>query len=119
MMAAQMELRFTPAARRKMAGPDLAAEMIDILTIEHDLGKAWVKRADLEQYGFTDRMCRLARQCAGGLVLFGQRGYRLTSAATLDEIRRAASTLESQARVMMTEAQELWRVMHGRGVKAI
>ena len=113
-MVEQMEMKFR-AVRQKL-GRELAGELITILRDEHKNNAAdWVTRKMLQNHGFNDRMCRLARQYAKGLVLFGQRGYRLTECATLAEITQAASTLESQSRVMMEEARDLWRIMHGRG----
>ena len=92
----------------------MADKLISILRTEHAESREWVTRKMLAAHGFNDRMCRLARQYAKGLILFGQRGYRLTECATLAEITQAASTLESQSKVMLGEARDLWRVLHGR-----
>ena len=109
MPAEQQEL---PLSRRKAAyAAGVAAEMISIL----DRDACWMTRAALrDRYNIGPRECRLARQYSRGKIIFGQRGYKATRHATHDEIARAANTLTSQAQVMAAEAQDLWKVFHGR-----
>lgn len=111
----QLELK----ARREKRGPELAKQFVMMLDVEQTkYGNVWVNRKALhEHWGWTDRMCRLARQFSSGRVLAGQKGYRLTRCASIEEIRQAAATLESQATAMMSEAKELWRVLHCRDGK--
>lgn len=104
-------------ASRGKAVEDIAEEMMDIL-IRHFPGM-WATRKALVMYGLTDRQCRLGRQHSKGLIIAGQMGYKLSQYATLDELRQAANMLHSQATAMLREEQELWRVLHGRGVVTV
>lgn len=74
----------------------------------------WYTRAELVRSGLTEREIRYARQHSQGAIIFGQRGYRLTDDATLDEIHACIATLESQAKEMMDAAVQLRRKAHGR-----
>lgn len=64
--------------------------------------------------GLTPREIRAARQDSHGRVIYGQRGFRATSHATLEEIAACANTLESQAREMTRQAVRLRNLAHGR-----
>lgn len=96
---------------RMNRGPLLASYLLKVLTIHKD---GLTRKVLKTKYNLTDRECRLARQFSGGRILSGQRGYKATEFATLDEIKTAAGALERQARVMMSSASELGSVMHGR-----
>lgn len=112
-MTDQLELSLR--AKRETRGPEVAAEMQMLLRNLHAEGTAWATRELMRQrFGYTDRECRLGRQHSHGKIIAGQRGYRLTEAASLAEITAAAAALESQAKVVMGEANELWRIMHQR-----
>ena len=100
---------------RTTRGPLLASFLLKVLRQE----KGGMTRAALKgKYKLSDRECRLARQYSAGRILSGQRGYKATEYATLDEIKAAAGALEKQAREMMGSASELWAVMHGREAPA-
>ena len=95
---------------RRDYGNVLAKELLDILTAHG----GWMTRADLAAHGLAPRLCRLARQHSGGAIIAGQRGYRATSSATVEEIHVAASALRGQAEAMLAEVRELWKVINGR-----
>ena len=95
---------------REQYGATCAKQMLAILS---ERG-VWMTRADLAAHGLAPRLCRLARQHSGGAIIAGQRGYRATSSATVEEIHAAASALRGQADAMLAEVRELWRVINRR-----
>ena len=99
---------------RRDYGNVLAKELLAILS---ERG-VWMTRADLAAHGLAPRLCRLARQHSGGAIIAGQRGYRATSSATVEEIHAAASALRGQADAMLAEVRELWRVINRRDIAA-
>ena len=97
-------------AARKTAGPNLARRMIAYL---HVCGDRWVTRDQLRAaIGFTPRQCRLARESAHGRVIMGQRGYRLLSRSTPDEIHECLATFQSQIRAIQREHGLVCRRAH-------
>jgi hypothetical protein len=109
--AQQTELSFTPLSilSCRRSAEDLARRMHDCLS-QHN---RWVTRREMASLAdLNDRECRLARQHSKGKILSGQNGYKLTECATRNEIVRAAATLESQAKIMLDEARELWKYLH-------
>lgn len=99
-----------PSRRAPQAGPALADRLLALL-VER---QGWMKRKELAAHGFTSRACRCARQHSKGRVIAGQRGFRASQWATVEELERAANTLVSQAKIMQDEAKDVWRVLHGR-----
>lgn len=93
-----------------------AAEMMDrFLHVLQDEGD-WVKGATLAARLHTsDRVIRMCASHSKGRVLSGQKGYRLTQDATLDEITHAANWLRSQAREMLQRSMEIDRFKHRGG----
>jgi len=75
----------------------------------------WATRREIAaSTGLNDREIREARENSQGLIIFGQRGFRATCGATLEEIAACANTYESQARAMIAQAVRLRRLAHGR-----
>ena len=101
---------FTSRPVREQYGAICSRRMLDILSASGE----WMTRADLAAHGLSPRLCRLARQHSGGAIIAGQRGYRATSCATLEELHEAATVLRGQADTMMREVMELWRVINRR-----
>lgn len=101
---------FTSRPTRSAYGKIVASEMLAVL----EASDRWLTRKDMAERGFTPRLCRLARQHSDGKIIAGQRGYRATSSATLDELHEAANALRGQADAMMDEVRELWKVINRR-----
>lgn len=93
----QLDLPLTTRKQRKRVGPKLAARMIAILSKCE--GNGWLTRKQFSWYTietgaasmqtkpatFTDRACRLGRECSHGRIIRGQRGYKLLRRATQEE----------------------------------
>lgn len=95
-----------------------AAEMMDRFLESLQDGQ-WHKGSDLATRLHTsDRVIRLMASDSGGRVLSGQKGYRLTRFASLDEITHAENWLRSQARQMLKRSLEIRRHRHTGGVAA-
>lgn len=93
-----------------------AAEMMDRFLIMLQEEGDWVKGSTLATRLHTpDRVVRMCASRSEGRVLSGQRGYRLTSQATLDEITHASGWLRSQAREMLQRSMEIERFKHRGG----
>jgi len=102
--------------RPAAAAADKALHMLSVL---QGIGRGgptdgWMTRRRLAEFGLTPRDCRAARQASRGRIILGQRGYKATADSSIEEIQHAAHTLSSQARAMLAEASELWRVYHAR-----
>jgi hypothetical protein len=104
----QQELNLTTCNPTR--GKELAAMLQASLT-----GGEWQHRKSMVALGWTSRDIRLARQHSDGAVIFGQRGFKLTRHAAPEEINECINTLESQAKVMLAEAQAVRRIAH-RGI---
>ena len=63
----------------------------------------------------TDRQIRAAANASDGQVISGQKGYRLTREATLEEIDHAAHWLSHQAQAMHRRSIAIQRVRHQHG----
>lgn len=77
---------------------------------------AWHKGRDLCRQLDTDE--RTLRQCASdarGSVISGQRGYRLTSAASTEEIDRAEHWLRHQGKEMIRRSMLIRRARNQGG----
>ena len=113
MNAAQTEIGLRlPAPAVSETDVDLLCSSIwtasEILTNSH-----WVTARVLENYGYTDRELRAIAEASNGRIISGQRGYALMSECTPEEIDRAASWLESQAKKMLARATAIRRRFHG------
>ena len=101
--------RRIPAAERDAT--DLALRLLAYL----EAAQGWRTREQIAAAtGLSDREARLARQYADGAIIYGQRGFRATSCATVEEIAACANTLESQAREMTAQAIRLRNRAHRR-----
>ncbi len=103
MTATQLDL-FAPRA------PILTPEAVDILLAALSHGEWESARSLSGATGLDDRQLRAARQASGGRVISGQKGYRLTERATLEEIAHAKAAWRSQARHMIRATIEVERV---------
>lgn len=56
------------------------------------------------ELGINDRVLRLVAEQSAGEIISGQRGYKLTRHATLDEVTHAEHWLRSQATKMLRRA---------------
>ena len=110
MTGEQLELGKLPSKADVTNQEEKALTMLGALN-DQDTAR-WMTRKEMAAFGLTERDCRKARQESKGRIIFGPKGYKATSDATIEEIQRAAATLASQAKAMLAEASELWRVYH-------
>jgi len=81
-------------------------------------GKDWQTARQIghaEDAGWSDRECRLAAEASGGEIITGQKGYKLLSEATPDEVSHAAAWLRSQGEKMIGRSVEIQRLYHRYG----
>lgn len=81
-------------------------------------GKGWRTArqiSEAEGAGWTDRECRLAAEASGGEIITGQKGYKLLSEATPEEVSHAAAWLRSQGEKMIDRSVEIQRLYHRFG----
>lgn len=94
-------------------GPPIVEERLQLF-LRTLRGLGWVRCARLEQVlGLNERQIRRLAELAGGRVISGQRGYRLTVEATGEECAHAERWLHSQARQMTARAIAIRRVRAG------
>ena len=78
--------------------------------------RGWVAGAILAQeLGADLRTLRDAAHESGGRILGGQRGYCITTQASLEDVTATVNRLYSQAREMRERAVEIERVRHSAG----
>jgi hypothetical protein len=113
-MTEQLQLGFRPTA--PAVDPTDLERFIRTLCDAPD----WIKARDLTRVlSFDDRYLRALASSSRGTIISGNRGYRLTRLATIQEIDRCTSTLRSQADAMTARALQIARVYHGHeGIKA-
>lgn len=70
----------------------------------------WVLAYDISY--FTPRQLRAMAQALDGQIISGNRGYKLTKKATIEEIRACSDRLKSQAKEMTARAIQIDRVYH-------
>ena len=77
-------------------------------------GRDWLLARQLrDEYAYNDRTLRAIAAEADGRIISGQKGYRLNDrSATVEEVDRAASWLESQSREMLKRATAIRRRYH-------
>jgi len=90
-----------------------ARKLADLLISDLNLYGS-LTRQQLVDMGWKRRYIRLARRYSNGDVIFTQRGYHLTRIASQDDINECINTFESQAKVMMEEANCVRKKAHGR-----
>ena len=90
---------------------NLALTMLAVLS---DGTNGWKNRAHFKMLGWSERECRWAGEYSEGRIIFGPRGYRATTDATPDEIRRALATMERVIRTTQNRVAALRRFAHGR-----
>ena len=71
----------------------------------------WTLASDIP--GFSDRKLRTLANASSGKIISGNRGYKLTRNATIQEIDECTSRLRSQADRMNQRVIEINRVYHG------
>jgi hypothetical protein len=64
---------------------------------------------------YSDREIRAIAAASRGRIISGQRGYRLTAEATIEEVNHAEAWLRSQAACMLKRAYEI-RMARNKGV---
>lgn len=75
-------------------------------------GTGWRTRKELADAGFSPRDCRMARQYSDGAIISGQKGYKATGRASMEEIRLALNTLSSMAEELLKERLQLSKRYH-------
>ena len=91
-------------------------ELVRLLT-----GRDWTKARQILEIKFAqngdtnwhDRLIRDLAAESGGRIAGGQRGYKLTSALTEEEMFHAVNWMRSQAEKMNTRATEIQRAWFG------
>jgi hypothetical protein len=69
---------------------------------------AWHTAASIrDRMGLSDRSQRAVAEHSQGQIISGQQGYKLTRAATCEELDRAEAWLLSQARHMVDRARQI------------
>ena len=70
--------------------------------------KDWITAKNIHTlFGWTDRHCRELAQHSGGRIISGQKGYKATIRATVEERTHAKAWLRSQAHKMDVRAMEI------------
>jgi hypothetical protein len=76
-------------------------------------GQGWVTAKRLSFHlGTGDRELRAMAEASRGEIISGQKGYKLSAEATLDEIDHAANWLISQGKKMLERGIEIRRKAH-------
>lgn len=74
----------------------------------------WKTAAQLAAHGLDDRTLRAIVEEHGEEFVTGNQGYKLMAAATIDELRKGAGRLRSQARKMTQRSITLLNEAHRR-----
>ena len=78
-------------------------------------GRGWVTSAQIESVKtWKDRDIRALAEASDGQIISGQKGYKLTLEATLEEIDQASGWYLSQAKKMTARAMKILSIKHGR-----
>lgn len=94
------------------ATKELSARLVNALRLG-----TWRHRDELARsLGVSVRQIRDAANHAGGSVLSGQRGLKLTICATPDEVNDALGRFRSQIREMTRRALETETIWHKRNI---
>lgn len=108
MTGTQSELQLVTPPER---GP--SAEALQALRMALADG-GWHTARSMVSLGLDERELRVIAECHGEEFVTGNRGYRLMSAATVDEIRQSAGRLRAQATKMLARAIALENAAHRR-----
>lgn len=93
-----------------IAGQPPRISPADLAAVESFLrGRGWVKAKDFPRI-WTERKIRALANASEGRIISGQRGYRLTREATIEEVRQASTWLRHQAEEMRRRALEIDRI---------
>lgn len=97
----------------RISGPEVKSEEVEAL-IEFLRGKGWLKAVEISTaLGISERKMRAIAEHSDGRILSGQAGYRvLDRTVPIDDVDRAATWLESQAKKMLTRAAVIRRRYH-------
>lgn len=105
----QPELSLTTPSER---GP--TAEAVQALRNGLADGAWHTAREIAARFGVGDRELRVVAEFHGEEFVAGNRGYRLMSAATVDEIRQCADRMQSQVTKMQARIVHLRNAAHRR-----
>lgn len=101
----QLELKAVKAPVEDVAEVDLLIQAL--------AGRGWMNAKQLSrELGLSDRAIRAAAHASDGQVISGQKGYKLTREATIEEVQHAAGWLRHQAKEMSQRAIEIDIVYH-------
>jgi hypothetical protein len=83
-------------AVKRAKGEEMAEHMLAWLR----LGGGWLTRADMQAKMGLDssRLLSLGREFSGGRIIYGQRGFRASENATIDELQACANQVRAQIR---------------------
>lgn len=91
----------------QQTGANLSVRLVQRLQ-----GRGWVKREQLAKELYVSvRVIRAAASHAGGQILSGQRGLKLTIEANSEEVNECIGRMLSQVREMqrrLTETEKIW-----------
>lgn len=91
----------------QQTGANLSSRLVHRLT-----GRGWVKREQLAKELYVSvRVIRAAASHAGGQILSGQRGLKLTIESNSEEVNECIGRMLSQVREMqrrLTETEKIW-----------
>ena len=81
-------------------------------------GRGWLTAKQLQPLtGLSDRQLRAAANASAGQILGGQKGYRLTTQASQEEVSHTTRWLSHQAREMESRAQNICRIWNNQIAK--
>jgi len=87
---------------------DIEREKITALMNVLHTRRNWIKYKEIRQVlNISDRDVRYIAASSGGRIISGQKGYRLTEYATIDEITHAANWLKSAGMELIKRAEEI------------
>lgn len=93
---------------KKTAKTDIEREKILALMNVLHARRNWIKYKEIRQMiNISDRDVRYIAASSGGRIISGQKGYRLTQYATIDEITHAANWLKSAGMELLKRAEEI------------
>lgn len=103
-----MQTAITFPEPKKTAKTDIEREKITALMNVLHARRNWIKYKEIRQVlNISDRDVRYIAASSGGRIISGQKGYRLTQYATIDEITHAANWLKSAGMEMIKRAEEI------------
>lgn len=106
----------TEAVRASVLSPDNSLLFSGGAVIDELADGRWhTARALVDTLGFDERLVRLIADRSMGQIISGQKGYKLTKCATVEEIDHAERWLLSQARKMTERATEIRRARNQGG----